>query len=79
MRARVEHVVGQRAEYGVRWEMDQGLAQKQAGGVDPSEKTAACVADVAFDAGDLASGVYIYRITTANGEFNALKKMVLLK
>lgn len=34
---------------------------------------------VDFDASDLASGIYIYRIATGNGEFNAMKKMVLLK
>jgi hypothetical protein len=34
---------------------------------------------ITFDARDLASGVYIYRIMTANGEFSDLKKMVLLK
>jgi len=34
---------------------------------------------VEFDASALASGIYIYRIATANGEFNAMKKMVLIK
>ena len=33
--------------------------------------------DVTFNAGDLASGVYIYRMTT--GEFTATRRMVLMK
>jgi hypothetical protein len=38
--------------------------------------------EITFDASDLSSGVYIYRITALNGErllFNESKRMILIK
>lgn len=35
--------------------------------------------DVEFDASTLASGVYLYRITAADGRFQQLKKMMLIR
>lgn len=42
-----------------------------------NEQKSAGKYEVKFDAGNLASGVYIYRIQA--GEFNASKKLMLLK